>query len=50
MGRKQEIKNEIEWRSNMHNFIELVKEEVPQLENDLKQVDEFLENVPQESL
>ena len=34
----------------MHNFIELVKEEVPQLENALKQVDEFLENVPQGSL
>ena len=34
----------------MHNFIELANEEVPQLENALKHVDEFLENVPQGSL
>ena len=34
----------------MKNFIEIAKEEVPQLENALKQVDEFLENVPQGSL
>ena len=34
----------------MNNFIEIAKEKVPQLENALKQVDEFLENVPQGSL
>ena len=34
----------------MNNLIEIAKEKVPQLENALKQVDEFLENVPQGSL
>jgi len=38
------------WRGNMNNFIKLAKEEVLQLENTLKQIDEFLENAPQGSL
>ena len=47
MGRKQEIKNEIEWRSAMKNFIEIVKKEVPQLENAIKKVDLFLNHAPE---
>lgn len=31
----------------MHNFIELAKEEVPQLENILKKIDTFLDNAPE---
>ena len=40
MGRKT-------WRSTMHNFIELAKEEVPQLENALKKIDVFLNRAPE---
>lgn len=47
MGREQEITNEIEWRSTMHNFIELVKEEVPELENALKKINAFLNHAPE---
>ena len=47
MGRKPEIKNEIEWRSAMKNFIEIVKKEVPQLENAIKKVDLFLNHAPE---
>ena len=31
----------------MHNFIELAKEEVPQLENALKKIDVFLNRAPE---
>lgn len=31
----------------MHNFIELAKEEVPQLENALKKIDVFLNHAPE---
>lgn len=31
----------------MHNFIELAKEEVPRLENPIKKIDAFLNNVPE---
>ena len=34
-------------RSIMHNFIELAKEEVPQLENALKKIDAFLNHAPE---
>ena len=40
MGRKT-------WRSTMHNFIELAKEEVPQLENVIKKIDAFLNHAPE---
>ena len=35
------------WRSTVHNFIELAKEEVPQLENALKKIDAFLNHAPE---
>ena len=35
------------WRSTMHNFIQLAKEEVPQLENTLKKIDAFLNHTPE---
>lgn len=34
-------------RSTMHNFIQLAKDEVPQLENTLKKIDAFLDNAPE---
>ena len=34
----------------MRNYVEIAQEEVPQLENTLKQIDKFIENTPQGSL
>lgn len=40
MGRKK-------WRSNMRNFMEIVRKEILQLENALKRIDVFLSNAPE---